>query len=215
MVVMANPAIQAVERSVLNKAHLRAVRRSGKVPAVVYGRDKATAHVTVDEKELRRLLDKGSEARLIDLVLNNKRIAVLIKEVQRQVVSDQILHVDFNAVDLTHEIEVVVPISLVGEHTKDIPNRVIVYNLREVEVRCLPTNLPDSIELDVTTLQIGESVKAGELVLPAGVSLVTAPDTVVVSAVVAKVAEEEPGAEEITEPEVIKVKAVDEKDEDE
>jgi large subunit ribosomal protein L25 len=211
MVVMANPAIQAVERSVLGKAHLRAVRDSGKVPAVVYGQGKAATSVAVDEREMRRLLAQGAEGRLVDLIINGKKTPVLIKEVQRKPVSDSILHVDFNAVDLTQEIQVLVPISFIGEQAGDT-HRVLVYSLREVEVRCLPTDIPEGIELDVSALQIGEVIKVEELALPAGVALVTDPEAVVVSATVAKVAEEEPAAEEdeeAAEPEVIGAKADD------
>lgn len=208
---MANPAIQAVERSVLGKAHLRAVRDSGKVPAVVYGQGKAATSVAVDEREMRRLLAQGAEGRLVDLIINGKKTPVLIKEVQRKPVSDSILHVDFNAVDLTQEIQVLVPISFIGEQAGDT-HRVLVYSLREVEVRCLPTDIPEGIELDVSALQIGEVIKVEELALPAGVALVTDPEAVVVSATVAKVAEEEPAAEEdeeAAEPEVIGAKADD------
>jgi large subunit ribosomal protein L25 len=150
---------------------------------------------------------------LVDLVLNGRKTAVLIKEVQRKVVSGQIIHVDLNAVDLTQDVQVLVPINLVGEQSKDIANRVLVHNLREVEVRCLPTSIPEFIEADVSALQIGESFKAEQLALPEGVSLVTDPEATIVSAIVAKVVEAAVETEdEVTEPEVVGTKADDDED---
>jgi len=120
---------------------------------------------------------------------------VLIKELQRDPVQRNLLHADFYAVDLTKEIEVKVPLHLTGSAAGLMNGGIVDHQLREIEISCLPTAIPESFTLDVSALDVGDSLHVRDIVLPEGVTLVSDPDLGVVSVVIPAKAEEEVAAE--------------------
>lgn len=172
------------------------IRREGKIPAVVYGRTSSPKTVAVDRRELQQALDRGAN-RLIALTLEGQTTNVMVKEVQRHPLRGSILHVDFHAVALDEVINVRVPVSVHGEESVAAGGGIVQHQLREVEVSCLPGSVPGHLEVDITGLHVGEHVSAGDIVLPAGVSLVSEADEIVVTVVAPRAAEEaKPEAEE-------------------
>jgi large subunit ribosomal protein L25 len=122
--------------------------------------------------------------------------SVLVKELQRDPVQGSLLHADFYAVDLTKEIEVSVPVHLVGSAAGLLNGGIVDHQLREIQVKCLPTAIPESFSLDVSALDIGDTLHVRDVLLPEGVTLVSNLDLGVVSVVIPAKAEEEVAAAE-------------------
>ncbi|MEK7563774.1 MAG: 50S ribosomal protein L25 [Patescibacteria group bacterium] len=170
------------------------MRRNGKVPCVVYG--SGTAHQTLacDRNELNRVYTKAGESTLIELSVGGKKVPVLIHELDLDPLSGYIAHVDFYAVDMSKEIEAKVPVRFTGESfaVKDL-GAIFVIAHEHVTVKCLPKDLPHELTADISGLkEFHDVITVGSLVLPTGVTIKDASDTVV--AVV-----QEPRAEEVVE----------------
>jgi large subunit ribosomal protein L25 len=192
---MAGLAIRAELRSTGGKGRARQVRATGKVPAVIYGTTIAPQPIAVDARQLQQLVEHGAEGRLVTVQLADDQRAAILREVQRDVLKGTVLHADFHAVALDQAIQTPVSIVVLGEHTQDMA-RVIVHGAREVMVECLPTAIPEYFEVNVESLQVGETIRAEDLELPAGVALVSDLDTVIVSATAPRAALEEAAPEE-------------------
>jgi len=196
---MAHVALSARERTQLGNGPSKRLRREGLVPGIIYRPGEASLTLAVDGRELRRALADGGRTGVIDLTVENGRARpVLIKDWQLDPVRGDVTHIDFQEVDLTQEVQAQVAIALVGQSVGVREGGVLDQPLREVEVSALPDSLPDAIELDVTALEVGSSVTVADLVPPAGVTIVSDPETVVAS-VVAPTVEEAPAEDELAE----------------
>jgi large subunit ribosomal protein L25 len=220
-----NAVLQAERRSTSGKEMAKRLRGQDKLPAVVYGESRDAVPCTVDRKELEDLIhDRGRNVILSLVVSENAPENALIKEIQHHPLEGNILHVDFQRISLTAKIVVEVQIQ-----AKGVPagvrtdGGILEHMLHSVEVECLPTDIPQGIEVDVTPLNIGDTIHAADLVVPDGVALVTEGDRsvfVVVPPTVVKTVDEEAEEEgleeeeESQEPEVIERGKRDE-DEDE
>jgi large subunit ribosomal protein L25 len=177
------------------KGVARKLRAAGRIPGVCYGAGAQTLRIQLDPKALERALHTSSAGinTLFDLKgaseLRGKR--VLVKELQRDPLDRSILHADLYAVDLTREIEVSVPLHLTGTAAGLMEGGIVDHQLREIAISCLPTAIPESFSLDVSALDIGDSLHVRDVSLPAGVTLVSDPDLSVVSVVAPAKAEEE------------------------
>jgi large subunit ribosomal protein L25 len=215
---MASAQLSANARDNGGKGAARKLRADGRIPAVVYGHGREPQPLSINTRELERLLDHiAAESTVIDLDIDGKGARTLIREIQRHPFKRQILHVDFQELVAGEKISVRVPIVLVG-----VPDGVrmdggmLDQTMRELEIEVDPSNIPNHIEIDVTKLTIGSSVHVRELPLPEGVEVLDDEDAsvCVVSAPRAAVeatAVEGEAAEATAEPEVIRAK----KDEDE
>ena len=162
----------------------RRLRREGLIPGVVYGEGKDATVLSVDRKELRRALstDAGQNA-LISLTVDGTTYLTVVKELQRHPVRREVTHVDFLTVDPDAAIEVEVPIHLVGEAKEVSQNGGITeQRLMALKVLVKPGAIPDGIDADITDLTLTTTITAADLVLPAGVELVTDPEQAVVTA---------------------------------
>jgi len=198
--------LEATRREAGGKGAARKLRATGQVPGVVYGHGMDPVPVAVDGRELYHILhtDAGSNV-LIDLNVGSDRHLTLAREIQRDHVRGQFLHVDFLAVRRDETIHVEVPVELVGESHGVKEGGVVEHHLWEIRVQCLPGDVPERIEGDITKLGIGDSLKVAELAVPPGVELLTEPDETVVSVVpppILHVEEEVEEAVEGVEPEV-------------
>lgn len=183
-----------------NKRDAGRLRRDGKLPGVVYGRGTDGFAVQVDNLELRRrvghlegshLLRLKSEAGAVDGKL------VLIKQIQYNPVTHAIAHMDFYEVDVSRKITLMVGLNFVGRPEGVIHGGVLQPIMRELEVECLPLDIPAEIEVDVSALEIGHSLKAADITLPPNVVNST-PDLTLVSVLaptVSTLADEEAGVE--------------------
>jgi len=193
------------------------VRQSGFVPAVVYGEKKETLPLKIERGRLIKFMHAhhGGENIIINLkVVIGKKTeekSVLIKEIQKHPVSDEILHVDFIEISLTKRIEVKVPIEVKGEAVGvKQDGGVLEQLLWELEVECLPTQIPEKFVVDITAMKIGDNVHVRELQVSEGVVVKRDPESLVLSVVpprkeeVVAAAVPEGEAAQATEPEVIK-----------
>lgn len=176
------------------KGEGRRLRRAGRVPAVAYGAGLDATPVSVDALELYHALrtDAGLNA-LIRLEIDGATHLTLARQLQRHPVRREIMHVDFVAVERTRKVTVDVPINLIGEPAGASEGGVVDQVRFAVPVEVLPLEVPDSIELDISDMEIGDLRRLGDLELPEGVDLLDDPDATVVSVSVpqAEVPEEE------------------------
>ena len=217
--------LEAEPRIGTGKSVTRKLRMAGKLPAVLYGLDKKPQILDVDNRQFLKLMQAGEgENVLIDLhVGKHKAEKVLLKDIQHHPVTEKILHVDFLRVDLTKKINVKIPVHLTGSPEGVKAGGVLEFMLRELEVICLPMDIPPFVEIDVTRLGIHDAVHVSEITLDK-VEILTDKGRTIVSVqppTVIKeptpVAEGEAAAAEAepTEPEVITEKKKKDEDEEE
>jgi large subunit ribosomal protein L25 len=210
---MEKVTLKADVRKGTGKKVAKDLRCGGFVPANVYKSGKAATSLTVGEKELERVLHtKAGENVLITLKISggesaSKDRTVLIKEIQRHPVMDNILHVDFNEISLTEVLKVDVPLVAHGEPAGKAEGGLLEHVLRELSVECLPTEIPAKIEVEVSSLKIGEHILVKDIKVPDGVKVLNDPELIalIVKAPKVEVPKEEvaPAAEE---PELIRKK---------
>ena len=184
-------------------ANRRSARR-GKIPAVVYGGGKESVPIEVDRKTLvDTMKGHAGENPIFLLKLGDKERHAMIRNMQIDPVSRQVIHIDFQRVLMDQKVRVAVPVELVGTAVGvKVEGGLLDFVTREVHVECLPGDIPKHLEADVTNLHIGQHFEAKDLKLPEGVALLDEPDKVIVSVGHGKL-EAEPG-EATAEPEVIK-----------
>jgi large subunit ribosomal protein L25 len=195
--------LKAERRDRTGKETAHKIRAAGRVPAVVYGRGMEPMHVSIDSRELFHLLhtDAGVNV-LVDLRVDGDHFLALPREVQRDLIKGRFVHVDFLRIARDEKITVEVPVHIVGESHGVKEGGVIEHHLWNLQVECLPTDVPTHIDADITKLGINESVKVSDLTPPEKCTILTSLDEVVVSVVppqVLRVEEAEEAAAEAVE----------------
>jgi large subunit ribosomal protein L25 len=207
-----NATLTAQPRAENGKGVSRKLRASGRIPAVIYGHGEATRTLTVDAREFERLLATVRvENTLIDVSIEGERAPVkaLVREVQTHPSRGAVLHVDLYQIHAGETLTVEVPIVLVGQSPGVRAGGIMQHALTELEIECLPDRIPEVIEVDVSALQIGDSIHVGDIALPEGVEAQVDADrsicSVVPPTVAAPTPEEEAAAAAAAqaEPEVI------------
>jgi len=202
--------IDVTPRTEFGKNPSRRLRRSGMIPGIVYGSSKPPVPISVDPKQVERILHQESGVNtvfMLHLVGKDQRRYAMIKDIQTDPVSNRLQHTDFIRIQMDEAIEVNVPVQTVGEAPGvkldlgilDIP-------LREIRIESLPADIPDHIPVDISSMKIGDSIRVADLVAPPKVKILTDSNQVV-AVVTPPAKEEEAGAApvaEVTEPEVIK-----------
>ncbi len=183
-------------RSILGSAEARRLRRRGLIPGVLYGREAPVA-VSIPERDLRvALTGVGGANAVLDVVVDGgKAHASVLKEYQLDPVRGTVTHVDLQEVRLDQPIHAAVAITLVGEAAGAKEGGVVSHVATEVHVEALPLEVPQHVEADVSELHVGDSLRVADLRVPAGVTVLDDPDTVVAT-VTAPTRVEEAGAEE-------------------
>ena len=180
-----NATLAALPRQDAGTGPARALRREGRVPAIVYGGDKDPAMVSVEDRRLRWLMGRGGfTATLLDLEIEGSgRERVIPKEVQRHPLTDRPLHVDFMRVSAASELSVRVPVALVGQDDCAglRAGGVLAVAQYDIEVVCRADSIPDSLEADIAALEIGSGIRLSDIVLPEGVRPAGDDDPLVVS----------------------------------
>jgi large subunit ribosomal protein L25 len=207
---MEKVVIKADRRDVVGK-QVKALRRAGKLPAVIYGRHTEPINISLDAHTAALALGRLTSSSLVTIDVNGTEYAALVREKQRDFIKRRLLHVDFMAVSLDEKIRASVSVHFVGVSpaVKD-HNAVLVHNLEELEVECLPPDLPERIDVDISALvRPGDGLRVKDVVVTDKVRLLDDPDTMVAVATFAKVEEEVaavPGVEVVaptaTEPEL-------------
>lgn len=201
---MEEVVIKAVKREVIGK-QVKALRREGKLPAILYGHGLEPTPVLLDLHDASRSLNRAGASTLVNIELEGQNHKAVIRERQRDVVRGTLKHVDFQLVSMTEKLRVSVNIELVGESAavEDLDG-VLVSGMETVEVEAFPGDLPESIRIDISRLKsIGDAIYVRDLSLPGEIEILEDPEemVVLVTAPAAEV-EEEVVVEEV-EPEVI------------
>jgi large subunit ribosomal protein L25 len=201
--------LEAEKRELVGKKVNR-LRKEGKIPAVIYGRDYEATPITLDLRNTTNTLSKVSSSTILTLVLDGKEQSSLIREIQKDFIRNEILHIDFLAVSSKEKLRTNVSISLIGEApVLEEFDALIVSGIENIEVECYPQDLPESIEVDLSSLkELGDAIYLKDIPAPANVEFLTDGEELVVvaSAVKEEAAEEEEEIAEVAEegePEVI------------
>ncbi|HHU93156.1 MAG TPA: 50S ribosomal protein L25 [Halanaerobiaceae bacterium] len=194
--------LAAQVREKTGKGVARKLRQSGLVPAVIYGKGKDPQALVVDPQEVKNYLAGNV---IFDLDIEGLgTMPAMIKDIQKDVISGDLKHVDFLHISMDEKVTVSVPVVLVGDAPGVQEGGVIQQLLWELEVECLPLEIPESFEVDVSNLGVGESLSVSNLQVPEGITILTSEEeTIVTIAVPTTAAENEESEGEITEPEVI------------
>jgi len=205
--------LEAQPRTPGTKNDARRVRKQGKVPAVVYGAGKDATPVSVDPRQVSRILHSATGHNTVfDLAVDGERTKAMIVDWQYEPIKGSLLHIDVKRIAMDQKLKVNVPIELIGEPAGVKQQGGILEQItREVEVECLPSDIPTEFRLDVSELMLGKQLRVGDLPIDAAkIKLLTEPERVIAHVVALKVEEEKPAeavaAEGATpaEPEVIK-----------
>ena len=179
---MAEVQLQAVRRENNGKGHARRARMDGRVPAILYGRGMDPVSIEVDRRQLITALktDAGMNM-LLDIQVDGESTLALTKDLQTDPVAGTVLHADFVKVDRSVEIEVDVPIHLTGSAIGVREGGVLDQTLHEAQVRCLPTDVPESVDVDISELAIGDSLRVADLSSGRKFEILNDPDETVVT----------------------------------
>lgn len=208
---MAEVTLEVSRRENTGKEVAKKLRRDGKVPAVVYGGHKEPVAITVDRKAVSELVQKSEHGVrsvfLLKMAGSDQQRHAMIKEITIDPISRRMRHIDFVRVVMDELIKVTVPVHLNGIAIGVKEGGLLDFQVREIHIECLPTAIPDSIEVDVTPLGAHEYYRVKDLKLPEGARVLDDPERVVVGVTIARAEVSEVTTEEaaaVAEPEVIK-----------
>ena len=177
-----NLTIKCEKRDVFGKNASRRLRREGKVPAVLYGGDEPSTHLAIQKKDIFGILRSESGENTIFMAsFDSESRDTMIKELQMDPVTDEILHIDLILIAMDKAVRVSVPVVVVGESVGvKTEGGFVDLITREVEVECLPGDIPEHIEVDISDLHLHQSIKIEEMTFPEGVESLDDPHTLVV-----------------------------------
>jgi large subunit ribosomal protein L25 len=210
---MEQTLIRADKRDTKGKGVARKLRKDGRIPAVLYGRGLAPVSITVLSREWEKLGRHIRRNVIFDMELHGgaavENRPVMVKEIQREVLNEKILHIDFYQVSMERMIEVEIPIHLTGKAKGEVNGGIIEVHLRSVKVECLPTQIPEEIVVNISDLEIGDSFHVNEISI-SGVKLLEGGNVAIVT-VTPPTVEEKKVVEEVAaaEPEAAKEKSKD------
>ena len=193
--------LKAEKRTIKGSKAVKKLRESGQIPAILYGHKQDNVMLCLNEHDFTRILHTG--ARMINLTVDNKKESALIKDVQYDTISDYVLHVDFSRIDLTERVKLRVLIELHGESIGVKDGGVLTHVMKDVEIECLPTAIPEKIKVNISELGIGKAIHVKELPVLEGVLYISDADVVVATVHQIVEAKAVPEEELLAEPEVI------------
>ena len=188
--------IKANRRDVIGK-QVKALRREGKLPAVIYGHGIKSTAITLDARETNKILSSVGASTLITIDLDGEEYSVLGRDRQHHVLQRHLLHVDFQALSMTETVRASVALILGEDDAPAVKDygAMIITGVESLEIECLPSDLVDRIVVDISGLEsIGDSILVKDLPVPNGITILDDPETMVVVATA-------PAAEEVEEPE--------------
>lgn len=172
--------IQLNKRTGETKSHLNQARKQGRIPAVLYGIGKDTMSLEVNEKEMLDILKKNPRAILQGKTSDEVVMPVIVQNIQRETMSGKLLHIDFHHVNMTESMDSKVTIHFSGEAIGVKSGGVLQVEMYEIEVRCMPGDLPSSMEVDISGLAAGAQLLVSDLIFQDGIEVLTDPATVMI-----------------------------------
>jgi len=204
---METQPLQAKIRKDSGSIKSRKNRRAGLIPAVLYGHKQENLMLFLDKKEFSKVID--ARTKMVNLKMDSAEETAIIKEIQFDTFGKEILHADFIRTDLTEKITTQMPIVLYGTSPGVKEGGILDHALKEIEIECLPAEVPDNIRIDISELAIGDTIHIGDIELPANIKAQGSPDAIVVSVHLAA-AEKEVTEEELAAgPEIISARKPD------
>ncbi|MDI3534004.1 MAG: large subunit ribosomal protein [Thermosediminibacterales bacterium] len=190
------------------KSDLRSLRQAGRVPAVFYGKNIENRLISVDARELNKILSTYGSNVLINLKIGDESHTTMLREVQKDFIKGDVLHVDFFKVSLKDKIETTVPLVLKGDAEGVRKGGVLQHQMRELTIKALPTEIPEHIDVDVSELDIGEFFTVSDLIVPGGIEVLNDGNEIIATVVAPKIEQEAeaPEEEEAAEPELVREK---------
>lgn len=212
--------LKAEQRSEIGKGGARSLRRQGMLPAVIYAGGKSTP-IKFHRKEIVKLITSGvGEHAILNIEFSKDggkpaEHPALIKEYQKDPVSTELLHVDFMEISIKDKIKISIPVVITKEPVSIKTGGIMEHHLREIEIECLPTQIPEAIEIDASAVEIGHSIHVSDIKPTEGIRIVTNSQMVIMNVTAPRV-EEAPVVEAaVAEPEVLKAKGKEEGAEEE
>ncbi len=192
---MEHKTLSAAPRSEIKTPAARRLRRKGKIPAIIYGH-RAPVSVAIDALDFIREFKIISESQIIRITVDGDSYDVLIKDYQEDILTGAVEHIDFYEIEADKVLRANIVVHVTGSSAGIREGGILEQPLHEVEVECLPKDLPEPFEVDISGLGIGDSVHVSELVAPEGVRILTGEDQVIALVAAARV---EPTEEELLE----------------
>ena len=207
---MATIQLDSKKRTMTGKGSARKLRSGGRLPVILYGPETSPIMLSLDYKQLQKILrGKSAENIIFDLKADsnekNQSKRVMIKERQKDPVTRDYLHVDFYEISMEKELEVDIPVYLINTPIGVSEGGILEHTRRELKISCMPKNLVDRIEVDVSGLDIGQSLHVEDITLPPGLKSIEDGD-LTIATVVAPTIEEETVEEEVEEAESEEIK---------
>jgi large subunit ribosomal protein L25 len=176
---MSQVVLAARQRAAKGSAEARRIRRTGRIPAVLYGRGGSSVAIDLDAREFSNRVRNISESTIVKLELEGKTYEAFVKDTQRSITAESILHVDFYEVESGVALRAHVSLHLVGNPVGVREGGVLESPLHEIEVECLPKDLPERIEVDISDLKVNQSLHVRDVNLGEGVRLLSNGDQVI------------------------------------
>lgn len=198
--------LRATTRTAISKANVNSLRRTGKIPAVVYGKKVGNVPLAVDEREFTQFERNHGLHTIFKLDWGEASSPVVVGDIQRDFLRGKILHVDFKEADPNTKMIIEIPIEWVGEEEAEKKSLVLQRPVYALEVIALPAHLPEKIEVDLSQLEVGDTITVGDIKFGEGVEPQLPADTVIVTALApakeaVKTEETDESAEEAAEEE--------------
>ncbi len=167
--------LKANTREQSGKGPSRRYRMEGLIPAVIYGKGESAVPLTVNESDLQKIIRSKKEKHFIKLLIDgnkNKGTISMLKELQYEPVSRRLYHVDFYEIIMDQKLTVTIPLSFTGTPAGVVKGGELQHLKRELKISCMPSDLPDHIEVDISGLEIGDSLKVRDISIPKGLAVV-------------------------------------------
>jgi len=215
-------AFSAEKRDIFGKNASRRIRREGKIPAILYGAGMENVPLALNKKDIFAIMKTETrENTIFKIHYDSESQNVMIKEVQKNPATDELFHIDLVQILMDRAIRISVPLQLTGEAVGvKTEGGFVDFSTRQVEIECLPGNIPEYIPIDISGLHLHQSIKVGDLTPPQDVKFISEAGTVIVLIQVPHAEEaeakpvEEAAAEEVKEPEVIKKERAEKEEEE-
>ena len=178
---MANEfSLEVSKREISNKGNIKSIRREDKVPGIFYSHDsKSSIPFSIERKTLKEAHQSG--ARIFNITVGGKKRTVIFKSVQYHPITDQAIHVDLYGVKMDQMVAVNVELKLIGSAIGITEGGILVPGLNELSIECLPMNIPEFLEVDVSNLELGNSFRVENLTLDDTINILSSPDQIIAS----------------------------------
>ena len=177
---MDNKTLSAEIRTELRKSGAKKVRKSGRIPAVIYGHNEPV-NISVDEREFTKKFEKISENTIITINVDKDSYSVLVKNFQDDILTSKIQHIDFFEIEKGKALKTNIPVHIEGSAKGVREGGLLEVRLHELEVECLPKDIPENITIDVSALEAGDAIHVADIEIPEGVKILNMLEQTVVS----------------------------------